>query len=105
MKDIKALDSVPEAAAPQSVSAPSILSTTDAVKMSQQLWARHRMNMGMLQSNAAMFGMHNAAMSGIGTYGSSYNNYYDTTYQSCLSNLKAAQSNMYAGMGMAGMGK
>ena len=74
-------------------------STANAVaNTSQQMWARHQMNMGMLQSNAAMFGMHNSAMAGIGAYGSSYNNSYDTTYQSYSSDLSAAQSNMYSGM-------
>ena len=105
MKDIKALNSAPVAAAAQSASAPSVQGTMDVMKMSQQMWARHQMNMGMVNSNAAMFGMHNAAMAGIGTYGSSYNNYYDTTYQSYKSNLNPAQNDMYTGMALASMYK
>ena len=34
----------------------------------------------------------------IGTYGSSYKNYYDTTYQSYSSALNAAQSDMDSGV-------
>lgn len=101
MNDIKAQNS----ATAQATFAPSVSGTTDAAKMSQQMWYKHQMNMGISQSNAAVFGMHNAAMSGISTYGSSYNNYYDTTYQSYLGGFNAAQSNMYTGMAMASMYK
>lgn len=80
-------------------------SSPGAAQVSSKMWAQHQMNMGMLQSNAALFGMHNATMSGLNAYGSSYNNYYDNRYQSHLSGYNTGQQSMITGMAMTSMYK